>query len=79
MAAISARDASALQKAAGGLNAHQTGSILGSIRNVSVAALARNLADALGPKGIHVTGVYPDVTRTEAMTLYIDQPVAASG
>ena len=48
-----------------GLNARQTGSAVGSIRNVGVAALTKNLADELGPKGINVTCVHPGLTRTE--------------
>ncbi len=48
-----------------GLAARQTGSIVGSIRNVSVAALTKNLADELGPLGISVTCVHPGFTRTE--------------
>jgi NAD(P)-dependent dehydrogenase (short-subunit alcohol dehydrogenase family) len=48
-----------------GLAARQTGSIIGSIRNVSVAALTKNLADELGPHGISVTCVHPGITRTE--------------
>ena len=48
-----------------GLAARQTGSIIGSIRNVSVAALTKNLADELGPYGINVTCVHPGLTRTE--------------
>jgi NAD(P)-dependent dehydrogenase (short-subunit alcohol dehydrogenase family) len=48
-----------------GLAARQTGTILGSIRNVSVVALTKNLADELGPHGINVTVVHPGTTRTE--------------
>ena len=48
-----------------GLAARQTGSIIGSIRNVAVAALTKNLADELGPKGVNVTVVHPGLTRTE--------------
>ena len=48
-----------------GLAARQTGSIAGSIRNVGVAALTKNLADELGPHGINVTCVHPGLTRTE--------------
>ena len=51
-----------------GLAARQSGSILGSIRNVSVAAMTKNLADELGPHGINVTVVHPGATRTERMT-----------
>ena len=49
-----------------GLAARSTGSTIGSIRNVSVAALTKNLADELGPSGINVTVVHPGLTRTEA-------------
>ena len=48
-----------------GLAARQTGSTVGSMRNVAVAALTKNLADELGPAGINVTVVHPGVTRTE--------------
>jgi NAD(P)-dependent dehydrogenase (short-subunit alcohol dehydrogenase family) len=48
-----------------GLAARQTGNTVGSIRNVGVAALTKNLADELGPQGINVTVVYPGVTETE--------------
>jgi len=48
-----------------GLAARQTGSIIGSIRNVAVSALTKNLADELGPKGVNVTVVHPALTRTE--------------
>ena len=48
-----------------GLAARQSGSIAGSIRNVGVAALTKNLADELGPDGINVTCVHPGLTRTE--------------
>jgi NAD(P)-dependent dehydrogenase (short-subunit alcohol dehydrogenase family) len=48
-----------------GLAARSTGSTIGSIRNVSVVALTKNLADELGPHGINVTVVHPGLTRTE--------------
>jgi NAD(P)-dependent dehydrogenase (short-subunit alcohol dehydrogenase family) len=51
-----------------GLAARQTGSIIGSVRNVSVAAMTKNLADELGGSGINVTVVHPGATRTEATT-----------
>jgi NAD(P)-dependent dehydrogenase (short-subunit alcohol dehydrogenase family) len=51
-----------------GLAARQTGNVLGSIRNVSVAAMTKNLADELGPFGINVTVVHPGATRTERMS-----------
>jgi NAD(P)-dependent dehydrogenase (short-subunit alcohol dehydrogenase family) len=49
-----------------GLGARSSGSIVNSIRNVSVAALTKNLADQLGPDGIGVTVVHPGATRTES-------------
>jgi NAD(P)-dependent dehydrogenase (short-subunit alcohol dehydrogenase family) len=48
-----------------GLAARQTGSTIGSIRNVAVAALTANLSDELSPHGINVTVVHPGLTRTE--------------
>lgn len=48
-----------------GLAARQTGSTIGSMRNVAVVALTKNLADELGPHGINVTVVHPGLTRTE--------------
>ena len=48
-----------------GLNARNAGSIIGSIRNVSVAALTKNLADELAGTGVNVTVVHPGLTRTE--------------
>jgi NAD(P)-dependent dehydrogenase (short-subunit alcohol dehydrogenase family) len=51
-----------------GLGYRQTHSIVRSIRNVSVAALTKNLADELGPHGINVTVVHPGQTRTETKT-----------
>ena len=48
-----------------GLAARQSGSTVGSMRNVAVAALTKNLADELGPAGIQVSVVHPGLTRTE--------------
>jgi NAD(P)-dependent dehydrogenase (short-subunit alcohol dehydrogenase family) len=48
-----------------GLAARQSGNIIGSMRNVAVVALTKNLADELGPHGINVTVVHPGTTRTE--------------
>lgn len=48
-----------------GLAARATGNTIGSIRNVSVVAMTRNLADELGPSGINVTAVHPAMTYTE--------------
>ncbi|MCW6510082.1 SDR family NAD(P)-dependent oxidoreductase [Lichenifustis flavocetrariae] len=48
-----------------GLAARSTGSIIGSIRNVGVSALTKNLADELGPHGVTAVCVHPGLTRTE--------------
>jgi NAD(P)-dependent dehydrogenase (short-subunit alcohol dehydrogenase family) len=48
-----------------GLAARSTGAIIGSIRNVAVVAMAKNLAEELGPHGINVTVVHPGLTHTE--------------
>lgn len=56
-----------------GLAARGSGNTVGSIRNVSVAAMTKNLADELGPDGINVTVVHPGLTRTEATPDRIEQ------
>jgi NAD(P)-dependent dehydrogenase (short-subunit alcohol dehydrogenase family) len=48
-----------------GLAARSTGTIIGSVRNVAVVAMAKNLAEELAPHGINVTVVHPGITRTE--------------
>ena len=48
-----------------GMAARQTGSVVGSVRNVAVAAMTKNHADEYGPAGINVTVVHPGVTVTE--------------
>ena len=48
-----------------GLAARSTGNAVGSIRNVAVAALTKNLADELGRHGINATVVHPGTTVTE--------------
>jgi NAD(P)-dependent dehydrogenase (short-subunit alcohol dehydrogenase family) len=48
-----------------GLAARSTGSTVGSMRNVAVAAMTKNLADELAPLGLAVVCIHPGVTRTE--------------
>ena len=48
----------------GGQAAYRTGYAVGTIRNVAVAALTKNLADELGRHGITVTCVHPGLIRT---------------
>lgn len=56
-----------------GLAARQTGNAIGSMRNVAVAALSKNLADELGPFGINVTCVHPGLTWTEGVESMMQQ------
>lgn len=62
-----------------GLGARTTGAVIGSMRNVAVAALTKNLADELGPHGITVTVVHPGLTRTEATPGVIRRLAEAQG
>lgn len=48
-----------------GLAARQTGSTIGSIRNVSVVAMTKTLAEQLAPDHISLVAVHPGLTRTE--------------
>jgi NAD(P)-dependent dehydrogenase (short-subunit alcohol dehydrogenase family) len=62
-----------------GLAARSAGSATGSMRNVAVAALTKNLADELGPHGITVTVVHPGLTRTEATAGVLERRAQAQG
>jgi NAD(P)-dependent dehydrogenase (short-subunit alcohol dehydrogenase family) len=62
-----------------GLAALGTGSTIGSIRNVAVSAMTKNLADELGPSGVNVNAVHPGLTRTEATPGVIAAQAAAAG
>jgi NAD(P)-dependent dehydrogenase (short-subunit alcohol dehydrogenase family) len=61
-----------------GLAARSVSAPSGSIRNVAIAALTKNLADELGPAGINVTVVHPGATVTERTTA-ADQARLAAG
>ncbi len=62
-----------------GMAARQSGSIVGSMRNVAVAAMTKNLADELGPFGINVTVVHPGLTWTERVPDMIDEQARSQG
>jgi NAD(P)-dependent dehydrogenase (short-subunit alcohol dehydrogenase family) len=62
-----------------GLAARQSGNAVGSMRNVAVAALSKNLADELGPLGINVTVVHPGLTRTERTATLVQAQAKAQG
>ncbi|HWE55882.1 MAG TPA: SDR family NAD(P)-dependent oxidoreductase [Acidimicrobiales bacterium] len=62
-----------------GLAARRAMAAVGSIRNVAVAALTKNLADELGPHGVNVTVVHPGLTRTEATPGVVSRFAEARG
>jgi NAD(P)-dependent dehydrogenase (short-subunit alcohol dehydrogenase family) len=62
----------------GGLAIHRTGRPVATLRNVGVAAITKNLADELGPKGINVVAVHPGATRTERTNPSSEASLAAS-
>jgi NAD(P)-dependent dehydrogenase (short-subunit alcohol dehydrogenase family) len=62
-----------------GLAARTTGNIAGSVRNVAVVALTKNLADELGRHGINATVVHPGLTRTEKTPHVIADRACARG
>lgn len=62
-----------------GLAARSSGSTIGSMRNVAVSAMTKNLADELGPYGINVTVVHPGLTRTEKTEQVVAARAAATG
>ena len=62
-----------------GLAALSTGSVVGSIRNVAVSAMTKNLAEELGPRGVNATCVHPGLTRTEATPAVVAAQAVAAG
>ena len=82
-----AREVAPIMKSAGwgriinisGLAARSSGAIVGSVRNVAVSALTKNLADELGPFGINVTVIHPGATRTEATAPMLAERAVSRG
>ena len=62
-----------------GLAARQTGNTIGSMRNVAISAMTKNLADELGPHGINVTVVHPGATRTERTASTLEEQARRLG
>ncbi|MBV8272143.1 MAG: SDR family oxidoreductase [Cupriavidus sp.] len=62
----------------GGLAIYRTGRPVATLRNVGVAAITKNLADELGPKGINVTAVHPGPTRTESTNAAFEEWAATT-
>jgi NAD(P)-dependent dehydrogenase (short-subunit alcohol dehydrogenase family) len=62
----------------GGLAIRRTGRPVATLCNVGVAAITKNLADELGPKGINVVAVHPGATRTERTDAAAEPELASS-
>ena len=62
----------------GGLAIRKTGRPVATLRNVGVAAVTKNLADELGPKGVNVVAVHPGATRTERTKKESEHDLAAN-
>ncbi|MET0413475.1 MAG: SDR family NAD(P)-dependent oxidoreductase, partial [Polyangiaceae bacterium] len=62
----------------GGLAIRKSGRPVATLRNVGVAAITKNLADELGPKGINVVAVHPGATRTERTEPANEKALAAN-
>ncbi len=62
-----------------GLGARRTGDVVGTIRNVSVTALTKNLADELAGTGIGAVTVHPGLTRTEKVDAMLAARAAREG
>lgn len=62
----------------GGLAIRKTGRPVATLRNVGVAAITKNLADELGPKGINVVAIHPGATRTERTQPEAERELAAN-
>lgn len=62
-----------------GLGARQTGTILGSVRNIGVSALTKNVADELARMKITTCVVHPGIARTERSAGVIRAEMEKSG
>ena len=62
-----------------GMSSRNSGTVIGSMRNVAVSAMTKNLADELGSHGINVTVVHPGMTRTEATAGVVARRAEAAG
>jgi NAD(P)-dependent dehydrogenase (short-subunit alcohol dehydrogenase family) len=62
-----------------GLAARATGSIIGSMRNVSVAAMTKTVADEVRGSGITATCIHPGFTWTERAPDFIRQRALTQG
>lgn len=60
-----------------GLGARRSGAVAQTVRNISVAAITKSLADELGPHGVNVTVVHPGLTRTEPVAELVEKRIAS--
>ncbi|MFT4010324.1 MAG: SDR family oxidoreductase [Nocardioidaceae bacterium] len=63
----------------GGLGARETRSLVRSVRNVSVAALTKNLSDELAVHGVTAVVVHPGLTRTPQLSRELLDRAEADG
>jgi len=62
-----------------GMGARKAGDTVGSIRNVSVVALTKNLAEELAGSGITATVVHPGYTKTDKVEAMISRRAEEEG
>lgn len=62
-----------------GMGARKSGDTVGSIRNVAVVAMTKNLAEELGGSGITATVVHPGYTKTDKVAAMIARRAAEEG
>ena len=62
-----------------GMASRNTGTVVGSMRNVAVTAMTKNLAAELGKHGINATVIHPGMTRTEATESVVAKRAVAEG
>jgi NAD(P)-dependent dehydrogenase (short-subunit alcohol dehydrogenase family) len=60
-----------------GMSARKAGDTIGSIRNVSIVAMSKNLAEELAGTGISSVVVHPGLTKTDKVAALIEREAAA--
>jgi NAD(P)-dependent dehydrogenase (short-subunit alcohol dehydrogenase family) len=62
-----------------GMGARKSGDTVGSIRNIAVVAMTKNIAEELAGTGVTAVVVHPGWTRTEKVEAYIAKVAAEQG
>jgi NAD(P)-dependent dehydrogenase (short-subunit alcohol dehydrogenase family) len=62
-----------------GMGARKAGDTVGSIRNVAVVAMSKNLAEELAGSGVTSVVVHPGFTKTDKVRAMIEREAAARG